>query len=113
MSVSFSHFVLPQCGQRLPGGRMLSDSGVNHASAPDFANNSTTLRFTALSLSGLPQSTHKKTAMGTPHTRWREMHQSGRVSIMLERRSSPHAGSHFTFLISCSVRERKVSFLPA
>jgi hypothetical protein len=30
--------------------------------------------------------------MGTPHTRWREMHQSGRVAIMLEMRSSPQAG---------------------
>ena len=46
--------------------------------------------------------------MGTPHTRWREMHQSGRVAIMLEMRSSPHAGSHLTFLISSSVRLRSV-----
>ena len=30
--------------------------------------------------------------MGTPHTRWREMHQSGRVAIMLEMRSWPHSG---------------------
>ena len=30
--------------------------------------------------------------MGTPQTRWREMHQSGRVAIMLEMRSSPQAG---------------------
>ena len=51
--------------------------------------------------------------MGTPHTRWREMHQSGRVWIMFDMRSSPHAGSHFTFLISSSVRVRSVSFLPA
>src|SRR5437660_6360447 len=41
------------------------------------------------------------------------LHQSGRVWIMFERRSSPHAGSHFTFLISSSVRVRSVSFLPA
>ncbi len=32
--------------------------------------------------------------MGTPQMRWREMHQSGRVAIMLEMRSSPQAGSH-------------------
>ena len=52
--------------------------------------------------------------MGTPQTRWREMHQSGRVWIMFDRRSSPHAGSHFTFLISPSVRVRAaVSSLPA
>ena len=36
--------------------------------------------------------------MGTPQTRWREMHQSGRVAIMLEMRSSPQAGIHFTLL---------------
>ena len=46
--------------------------------------------------------------MGTPHTRWREMHQSGRPATMLVMRSSPHAGSHFTFLISSSERVRRV-----
>ena len=30
--------------------------------------------------------------IGTPQTRWREMHQSGRAAIMLEMRSSPQAG---------------------
>ena len=43
------------------------------------AKSSTTLRLTAGSLSGLPQLRTEKTAMGTPQTRWREMHQSGRV----------------------------------
>src|SRR5579872_5066120 len=113
MSVSFSNFVELQCGHFVPAGRRLSDSGVNQASAPDLANSSTTFLFTDLSLSGLPQSWHRNTAIGTPQTRCREMHQSGRVSIMFESRSSPHDGSHFTFLISASVRERSVSFLPA
>ena len=36
--------------------------------------------------------------MGTPQTRWREMHQSGRVAIMLEMRSSPQAGIHLHLL---------------
>ena len=36
--------------------------------------------------------------IGTPQTRWREMHQSGRVAIMLEMRSSPQAGIHLTCL---------------
>src|SRR5438270_12034749 len=103
MSVSFSNFALPQCGHLVPAGRMLSDSGVNQASAPDFANSSTTLAFTARSFSGLPQLSHRKTAIGTPHTRCREMHQSGRVWIMFERRSSPQAGFDFTFLISFGV----------
>ena len=45
--------------------------------------------------------------MGTPHTRWREMHQSGRVATMLEMRSSPQAGIHFTCLIASSACSRK------
>ena len=45
--------------------------------------------------------------IGTPHTRWREMHQSGRVAIMLDMRSSPQAGIHFTSLIALSVRARR------
>src|SRR5271157_4273254 len=113
MSVSFSNVELPQCGHLVPAGRMLSDSGVNQASAPDFLNNSTTFRLMAWSLSGLPQASHRKTAIGTPQTLWRDMHQSGRVWIMFASRSSPHAGSHFTFLISSSVRVRRVSFFDA
>src|SRR5580692_11478968 len=109
MSVSFSNFALPQCGHFVSAERIVSDSGVNHASAPDSANNSTTFLLTAESFSGLPQPSHRKTAIGTPHTRCREMHQSGRVWIMFDSRSSPHAGSHFTFLISSRVRVRKVS----
>src|SRR6185437_3483566 len=85
-----------------------SASGVYHASAPDVANKSTTFLFTAGSFSGFLQLVQTKTAMGTPHTRWREMHQSGRVSTILEMRSSPHGGSHFTFLISSSERVRNV-----
>ena len=57
--------------------------------------------FRTQSISGWRQPSQRNTAIGTPHTRWREMHQSGRVAIMLAMRSSPHAGSHFTlFLIS-------------
>ncbi len=56
----------------------------------------------------MPQASQKKTAIGTPQTRWREMHQSGLVAIMLEIRSSPQAGIHFTFLISSSARWRNV-----
>src|SRR5215469_5288045 len=113
MSVSFSNFVEPQCGHFVPPGRIVSDSGVNHASAPDLRNSSTTLWLTAFSFSGLPHDSHRNTAIGTPHTRCREMHQSGRVWIMFESRSSPHEGSHFTFLISSSVRVRSVSLLAA
>src|SRR6202167_6548551 len=104
MSVSLSNLELPQCGHFVQAERIVSDSDVNHASAPERAKSSTTLRLIAWSLSGLPQLSQRKTAMGTPHTRCREMHQSGRVAIMFDSRSSPHAGSHFTCLISASVR---------
>ena len=51
---------------------------------------------------------HRNTAIGTPQMRWREMHQSGRVVIMFEIRSSPQLGSQATPLISSSARWRKV-----
>src|SRR5260370_28376958 len=108
MSVSLSNSVLSQFGQFVMAGRSASASAVNHASAPERAKSSTTLRLIAGSLSGLPQDLHRNTAIGTPQIRCREMHQSGRVAIILDMRSSPHAGSHFTFLISFSVRERRV-----
>src|ERR1700757_2522324 len=104
MSVSFSNFAPPQHGHFVPAERIVSDSGVNHASAPDLRNNSTTFLLVALSLRGLPHVSHRKTAMGTPHTRCREMHQSGRVWIMFDRRSSPHGGSLLTFFLFSGVR---------
>src|ERR1700685_2712261 len=110
MSVSFSNLVPLQCGHFAPDGSIVSDSDVNQASAPERANSSTTLRLTAWSFSGLPQLSQRKTAMGTPHTRCREMHQSGRVAIIFESRSSPHDGSHFTCLIASRVRVRSVPF---
>jgi hypothetical protein len=45
--------------------------------------------------------------MGTPQSRWREMHQSGRVAIMLWMRSWPQAGNHLTFAIASSARSRR------
>src|SRR6202451_1317261 len=108
MSVSFSNFVPLQCAHFWSFGETVSASSVYQASAPERANSAATFLFTLGSLSGLPQDSHKNTAMGTPHTRWREMHQSGRVAIMFDKRSSPHAGSHFPFLMSSIVRERSV-----
>src|SRR6202161_2777717 len=107
MSVSFSNLVPLQCGHFAPDGSIVSDSDVSQASAPERANSSTTLRLTAWSFSGLPQLSQRKTAMGTPHTRCREMHQSGRVAIMFDSRSLPHAGSHFPCLLYASVQERR------
>ena len=46
--------------------------------------------------------------MGTPQMRWRLMHQSGRVAIMLVMRSLPQAGSQTTLSISSMASCRKV-----
>src|SRR5438876_296402 len=105
MSFSFVKAVPLQLAHLAPCASW-SVASVYQESAPDFANSSTTLRFTAGSFSGLPHPVHANTAIGTPHTRCREMHQSGRVSTILEMRSSPHSGSHFTFLISSRARVR-------
>ena len=45
--------------------------------------------------------------MGTPHSRCREMHQSGRVAIMFRMRSSPQAGYHRTLATASRARCRK------
>src|SRR5216683_8337018 len=117
MSASFLK-VSPPSGAAPPQSHFapaanISDSGKYQASAPDFANSSTTLRFTAGSFSGLLQAVQTNTAIGTPQTRCREIHQSGRVSTMFEIRSSPQAGSHLIFLISSSARDRNVPSPPA
>src|ERR1700674_620331 len=109
MSVSFLNFLPPQWAHVWPDERIASASGVYHASAPCCETNCTTLRFITGSFTGLLQLSHRNTAIGTPHTRCREMHQSGRVAIMFEMRSSPQAGSHFTLAISAAGRLRIVS----
>jgi hypothetical protein len=47
--------------------------------------------------------------MGTPQSRWREMHQSGRAAIMLRMRSSPQAGYQRTLAMASSARSRNPS----
>src|ERR1700745_3100516 len=83
MSVSLTNFVLPQLPHLAPVASA-SASGVYQASAPKRPKKSITLRLRAGSFSGLPHPSHRNTAIGTPQTRWREIHQSGRVAIILE-----------------------------
>ncbi len=73
-------------------GSRADGSCLYQASAPSSLKSSTMLLLMELSLRGSPHLSQRKTAMGTPQMRWREMHQSGRVAIMLEMRSSPQAG---------------------
>src|SRR6202047_2861931 len=112
MSVSFMNLVSEQFEHLAPWA-IASASDVYQASAPARAKRSITLWFIVGSLSGLPQPSHKNTAIGTPQMRWREMHQSGRVAIMLEIRSSPQAGSQTTCLISSRARWRNVVGTPS
>src|SRR5882724_7272306 len=121
MSISFLNDVSPHLAHFVSAGRSISASGVYQASAPFSANSFATLRLTSGLLTESPQPSHKNTAIGVPQILCLEMHQSGRVAIMLAMRSSPQAGSHFTFLISSSVLVRRVAppflvasiFLPA
>ena len=57
-----------QCAHTAPA-ESTSACGVYQPSAPDFVNKSSTLRLMAASLTGLPQLSHRNTAMGTPQMR--------------------------------------------
>ena len=50
-------------------------------------------------VSASPHFVQSTAGIGTPQARWREMHQSGRLATMLEMRSWPHDGIHFTSLV--------------
>ncbi len=52
-------------------------------------------------------------ASGTPQVRWREMHQSGRFSIMLVMRCSPQAGVQRTRLMSRSALRAQTALIHA
>ena len=43
---------------------------------------------------------HFSAGIGTPHARWREIVQSGRVCVMLRMRSRDHGGNQVTASIS-------------
>ena len=59
-----------------------------------------------------PASRATNTAIGTPQARWREITQSGRLSIMPVMRFSPGGGTQRVPLIACSARARSVSSRP-
>src|SRR6185312_6496966 len=99
MSDSLRNWEPPQ-GHFVPSGRTSLACFLYQESAPSRANRSTTALLASLDSRSLPQPSQKNTAIGTPQTLCREMHQSGRVAIMLLIRSSPQGGIHFTFLIS-------------
>jgi hypothetical protein len=62
---------------------------------------------TAASRSSSPVLRLTKTAIGTPQARWREMHQSGRCSIIARMRFSPLGGNQRVSSIACSAFARR------
>ncbi len=82
------------------------------ASAPSCSKASAMRLLTASSLrmSAEPSAfSRTNTAIGTPQARWREITQSGRLSIMPLMRFSPAAGTQRVCLISRSAISRSVS----
>ena len=63
---------------------------------------------TSPSRRGSPVSLCTKTVIGTPHSRWRETHQSGRVSIIARIRFWPIAGTQCVSSIAASATSRKL-----
>ena len=61
---------------------------------------------TSGSRSNSPVSLSTKTAIGTPQARWRETHQSGRVSIIERMRLRPRAGTQRVASIAASAFSR-------
>src|ERR1019366_1328940 len=108
MSISLRNSVWPHSLHEVLGGRISSGAWMYQASADSLMKRSTMSLLMATSLSGVEHLRQRKTAMGTPQMRWREMHQSGRVATMLVMRSWPQAGSQVTVLISSRARWRKV-----
>src|SRR3989442_12059043 len=108
MSVSFLNFVPLHWAHLLPTASP-SASGVYHESAPARAKSSITLRFTLGSFRGWLQPSHRNTAMGTPQTRWREMHQSGRGGVMFGMGPLPPGGGPLPFFLFSHLRVRQGS----
>ena len=82
MSVTFSKFFDPHPAQARPSGVKSAASRSNQAPAPSVSIHAAAFPAIRGSITASPQSAHVKAVMGTPQVRWREMHQSGRFSII-------------------------------
>src|SRR5581483_6547648 len=83
MSFSRSNDVDPHFAQVNPGGTNSSVGRSYHASAP-YTSKIVAVRSTmSVLVTASPHLVHDSAAIGTPQTRWREMHQSGRFATML------------------------------
>src|SRR6185503_19971332 len=69
-----------------------------HESAPYCSNTAAALLTRSVVMIVSPHFAQSTAGIGTPQTRWREMHQSRRFAAMLYIRSWPHVGTHLTWL---------------
>ena len=107
MSLPFSNSRPRQWAQAVPAGMKAAASSAYQELEPSAAKAFSTFSMAAGSSSGSSHFLQKKAGRGTPQSRWREMHQSGRLSIMLAMRSSPQAGSHVTPLMASRALARR------
>src|SRR5581483_10323391 len=96
----------PHFSHTCPGVAKSAAGRAYQASEPSTANTSSTRLSTAEVSETSAHLTQRKAGIGTPQARWRDRHQSGRVSIMFLIRSRDHLGIHCTFSISASARRR-------
>src|SRR5580765_94054 len=98
MFISRSKLVLPQVGHTRSDGTKSSVGRSYHESAPYCSKTLAVFATSDGVVIAVPHLVQSTAGIGTPHTRWREMHQSGRCAIMLYIRSWPHRGCHCTWL---------------
>src|SRR2546421_3843632 len=96
MFISRSKLVPPHFGHVRPAGMKSLVGRSYHESAPNRSNTPAAFSTSAGVTIASPHRVQSTAGIGTPHTRWREMHQSGRLATMLYIRSWPHDGIHFT-----------------
>ena len=108
MLVSRSNAVPPHDGHAVPSGTNSASGRSYQASAPWTSKTPAARSISAGVSSTCWQAWQASAGIGTPHDRWREMHQSGRLASMLWMRSSPQAGIHCTPWIASSDCARSV-----
>src|SRR5206468_1258788 len=96
MFISRSNVVPPHDGQARSDGTKSSVGRSYHESAPYCSNTAAVFSTSAGVTIASPHLTQSTAGIGTPHARWREMHQSGRFATMLYMRSWPQGGTHST-----------------
>jgi len=83
MFISRSNIVPPHAGQVSPAGTKSAVGRSYHASAPYVSKTFAACSTSAGDVIASPQLVQSTAGIGTPHARWREMHQSGRLASML------------------------------